>query len=369
MQRTVDRSRVSPLGPAACKAAKVRRIHAKHLAFLHPRRDALTAARHAFPTAMHSSHRRGIVPPARVATKLYALMTAVAQASVRRAASALMNMPTPLLMRAIPIVGVTADAIMKARHPSHIAGEKYLTAVIDGSNALALIVPALGARQANAALVEAVDGLLFTGSRSNVEPHHYGGAASERGTLHDPARDATTLPLMRAAIDSGVPVLAICRGFQEMNVVFGGTLHQHVHAVEGYDDHRENLEDTLDMQYGPAHTVRLTRGGLLHRLANGIEEVRVNSLHAQGIERLGAGLVTEAVAHDGLIEAISVKNAEAFALGVQWHPEWRHAADPLAAAIFKAFGDACRTRMHSRHRASARAQTHDSAGESARDGA
>ena len=274
-----------------------------------------------------------------------------------------MNMLEQLVMRTKPIVGVTADATMKAMHPSHVAGEKYLTAVIDGSDALALIVPALGARQASAELLDAVDGLLFTGSYSNVDPHRYGGAASEPGTLHDPARDATTLPLMRAAIDAGVPVLAICRGFQEMNVSLGGTLHQRVHAVEGYDDHRENNEETLDVQYGPAHPVRLVRGGLLHRLAGGVDEVRVNSLHAQGIERLGAGLVAEAAAPDGLIEAISVENARAFALGVQWHPEWRHAADPLSAAIFRAFGDACRSRMHARNDAPMHDRMRNSAGE------
>lgn len=136
-----------------------------------------------------------------------------------------------------------------------------------------------------------------------------------------------------------------------MNVVFGGTLHQSVHDVAGFDDHRENKEDELDVQYGPSHALRLTQGGLLQRLANGAVDVRVNSLHGQGIERLGTGLVTEAVAPDGLIEAVSVAGASAFALGLQWHPEWKHAADPLSTAIFRAFGDACRARM--RNRASA----------------
>jgi putative glutamine amidotransferase len=252
-------------------------------------------------------------------------------------------------MQTRPLVGVTADTTSKSSLASHIAGEKYLTAVIDAAGALVLIVPALGERQSSAELVEALDGLLFTGSQSNVEPHRYGGAPSEPGTAHDPARDATTLPLMRAAIDAGVPVLAICRGFQEMNVVFGGTLHQRVHSVEGYGDHRENENDTLDVQYGPAHSVRLVRDGLLHRLAQGAAEVRVNSLHAQGIERLAPQLVAEAFAHDGLIEAVSVANAKRFALGVQWHPEWRPEADPLSTAIFRAFGDACRARMHARH--------------------
>lgn len=258
-------------------------------------------------------------------------------------------------MRTKPIVGVTADARTLGAHPSHVVGEKYLSAVIDGAQALALAIPALGERQANADVLDAVDGLLFTGSYSNVEPHHYGGAASAPGTLHDPARDATTLPLMRAAIEAGVPVLALCRGLQEMNVVFGGTLHQNVHEIAGLDDHRENKDDTLDVQYGPSHPVRLAPGGLLARLAGTRTEVSVNSLHAQGIERLGAGLVAEAFARDGLIEAVRAEHARAFALGVQWHPEWRHAADPLSSAIFRAFGEACRKRMQERGRAAANA--------------
>src|SRR5690349_4989828 len=238
-------------------------------------------------------------------------------------------------MQMKPLVGVTADRTMMGPHPSHVAGEKYLAAVVDGAQALAMLLPALGDRQAPDDLFAHIDGLLFTGSYSNVEPHRYGGHASAPGTLHDAARDATTLPLMRAAIDTGVPVLAICRGFQEMNVVFGGTLHQNVHAIAGYDDHRENEDAPLDAQYGLAHVVRLVPGGLLEQLANGAHEVRVNSLHAQGVAQLGAGLLAEAYAPDGLIEAARVADACAFALGVQWHPEWKHATDPLSSAIFR----------------------------------
>jgi putative glutamine amidotransferase len=268
-------------------------------------------------------------------------------------------------MRMKPLVGVTADRNMMGPHASHVTGEKYILAAVEGAGALALVVPALGERQAASDLLDAVDGLLFTGSYSNVEPHHYGGAASEPGTLHDAHRDATTLPLMRAAIEAGVPVLAICRGFQEMNVVYGGTLHQQVHAVEGFDDHRENKADSLDEQYGPAHTIALANGGMLQRLAGGARDVQVNSLHGQGIDRLGAGLVAEANAPDGLIEAVSVANARTFALGVQWHPEWMHAQNALSTAIFRAFGEACRAHMlarmpggSNRHNAGAPCATH-----------
>jgi putative glutamine amidotransferase len=256
-------------------------------------------------------------------------------------------------MQTKPVVGVTADRTTIGAHPSHATGEKYLTAVSDGAQALAFMLPALGHRQPVADILAAVDGLMFTGSYSNVEPLRYNGPPSAPGTLHDPARDATTLPLLRDAIDAGVPVLAICRGFQEMNVAFGGTLHQSVHTVQGYRDHRENSDDSLDVQYGPSHPLQLAPAGLLARLASGAQTVRVNSLHAQGIERLGDSLRVEARAPDGLIEAIGVADARAFALGVQWHPEWKFAADPLSGAIFRAFGDACRERMRIRARAGA----------------
>ncbi|KVN70648.1 gamma-glutamyl-gamma-aminobutyrate hydrolase family protein [Burkholderia ubonensis] len=254
-----------------------------------------------------------------------------------------------------PLVGITADMTQIGSHPSHTVGDKYVAAVVDGAHALAMVLPALGERQSVDDIVDAVDGLLFTGSYSNVEPHRYGGEPSAPGTKHDAARDATTLPLLRAAIAAGVPVLALCRGFQELNVVFGGTLHQRVHEVPGLADHREDDDAPLDTQYGPAHAVRLTPGSVLHALADGRDEVRVNSLHKQGIAQLGAGLAIEAVAPDGLIEAVSVAGAAAFALAVQWHPEWRRAHDPLSTAIFRAFGDACRARRDARARAGAAA--------------
>ncbi len=247
-----------------------------------------------------------------------------------------------------PIVGVTADSTETGSHRAHIVVEKYVSAVVEGADALALVVPALGEAQSSTALVQALDGLVFTGSLSNVEPRHYGGAPSAPGTLHDRARDATTLPLMRAAIDAGVPVLAICRGFQEMNVVFGGTLHQYVHEVDGRRDHREDRSASLDVQYGPSHVVRLAPGGVLHTLMQGRGEAWVNSLHTQGVAELAPCLAVEAVAPDGLVEAVRVDGARAFALGVQWHPEWRHADDPLSTAIFRAFGEACRARRHAR---------------------
>ncbi len=249
-----------------------------------------------------------------------------------------------------PLIGVPACVKLIDDHPFHAVGEKYLTAVVDGARGVPLVVPALADRQDVADLVARRDGLLVTGSLSNVEPRHYGGPPSAEGTLHDPQRDATTLPLIRAAIEDGLPVLAICRGIQELNVALGGTLHQRVHELPGRLDHRAPTGVPREEKYRPAHPVRLTPGGLLARLA-GAEEVMVNSLHAQAIDRPADGLEIEAVAPDGTIEAVRVPAAKAFAVGVQWHPEWRVTENPFYLALFEAFGKACAERAAARRAA------------------
>jgi putative glutamine amidotransferase len=222
-----------------------------------------------------------------------------------------------------------------------MAGEKYLKALADAAEALPLIVPVLADLVDVDELLSRCDGILLTGSPSNVEPQHYDGAASREGTLHDPARDALTLPLARRALERGIPLFAVCRGFQELNVALGGTLHQHVHEVPGFRTHKEDPGDPLEVQYGPAHPVTLVEGGLLRRLA-GTDTVMVNSLHSQGIRRLAGGITVEALADDGLVEAFTVDEAPAFALAVQWHPEWQVNSNPFSMKLFKAFGDACR---------------------------
>src|SRR5262249_17146513 len=210
-----------------------------------------------------------------------------------------------------------------------------------------LLIPALAEELRFDELLERLDGLLFTGSPSNVEPHRYQGPPSEPGTLHDPARDATTLPLIRKAVEAGVPVLGICRGFQEMNVAFGGTLHQKLHEVPGHLDHRDDESQPLEGQYGPAHDRTPEPGGPL-RSAPSEERIRVNSLHNQGIDRLGAPLAVEARAPDGVIEAFRVRDARCFALAVQWHPEWKVMGNAFSRALFAAFGQASRERAQSK---------------------
>lgn len=226
----------------------------------------------------------------------------------------------------------------------HLVGEKYLTAALDAAGAIPVIVPAIGRELNMEGLFDSLHGLLFMGSPSNVEPHRYQGEPSTEGTLHDPHRDDTTLPLIPRAVAAGVPVLGICRGFQEFNVAFGGTLWQKLQEVPGFLDHREQPELPLENQYAPAHEISLTPGGMLQRLAGGASSVRVNSLHSQGVRELGKGLTVEARASDGVIEAFRVSAARQFALAVQWHPEWRVMENEFSKALFAEFGAACRER-------------------------
>ena len=248
-----------------------------------------------------------------------------------------------LNMSRLPLIGIPADRRLYAKHYFHMVGEKYIEAVALGAKAMPVLVPALGPEIDLPSLLDACDGLLLTGSASNVEPRHYGGPASEPGTLHDPNRDATTLPLIPRAVAAGLPVLAICRGFQEMNVAYGGTLNPRLHEVPGNLDHRDDESLPLDAQYAPAHEVVLEPGGQLQKIA-GKDRLQVNSLHSQGVATLGAELAVEARAPDGVIEAFRVADSATFALGLQWHPEWQFARDPFSVALFAAFGAASRRR-------------------------
>ena len=233
-------------------------------------------------------------------------------------------------------VGIVCDRRLLDGMAVHQANDEYVAAVRYGAGALPLLIPSTDLPLDPADLLAAVDGLMFTGAPSNVAPSHYGGS-QRPGTELDEIRDATTLPLLRAAIQAGRPLLAICRGFQELNVALGGSLHQHIHEIPGRLDHREPPDVPRDREYGPAHAIAIAPGGLLERMS-GLREAMVNSLHHQGVDRLAPGLKAEAQAPDGQIEAVSLPGASAFLLGVQWHPEWAFAENPLSLAIFRAFG-------------------------------
>lgn len=240
-----------------------------------------------------------------------------------------------------PLIGVISDRRMLGEHPFHMVGEKYLLAIADGAGAYPVGLPLLNDGFDVLEILSRLDGIFLTGSPSNVEPHHYMGDPSEPGTWHDPHRDLAALALIPAAIRVGMPLLAICRGFQEMNVSFGGSLHQKVHELPQYGMHKENADDPLDVQYSPSHRVRFSKGGLLEKIT-GEPGAMVNSLHSQGVARLGEELVVEAVADDGLIEGFTVRNSPGFTLAVQWHPEWKVLENAVSMAIFHTYGEACR---------------------------
>jgi len=248
-------------------------------------------------------------------------------------------MPT----RTLPLIGIPSCVRSIHERAFHTVNERYTSAVIDAVGGLPVLIPAIGPMADCGAILDRLDGILLTGSPSNVEPHHYGGPPSREGTLHDPDRDATTLPLIREAVRRDMPVLAICRGIQELNVALGGTLHQRIFDMPERFNHKRRLGrgplTSDEERYGPSHPVSLTPGGLFARLA-GTTEIMVNSLHGQGIDQPAPKLVVEAVAPDGQIEAVSLPGAR-FVVGVQWHPEYKPLQNPFSRSLFDAFAQAC----------------------------
>ena len=247
----------------------------------------------------------------------------------------------------IPIVAIPADYKEIDIYRWHAAADQYVKAVVTGIKGIPLIVPALGEAIDFGALLDRVDGLLVPGSRTNVHPSRYGEAADPRAEPHDPRRDATTLPLIRAALKRGVPLFAICRGMQELNVTLGGTLVPEVHEIAGRHDHRAPAGDDQDVRFSIRQDVQVEPGGELARIV-GPGTLRVNSLHRQGIGRLAEGLAVEATAPDGTIEAVRVTDAPGFAIGVQWHPEYWVESDAPSSKLFAAFARAIRSRMAAR---------------------
>ncbi len=240
----------------------------------------------------------------------------------------------------LPLVGVVSDRRIIDPHPFHVIGEKYSRALADVAGVYPVGLPAFENDFDGTVILPRLDGLLLTGSPSNIEPGHYGAKPSFSGSMRDPARDGATLALIPAALEAGLPLLAICRGFQELNVALGGTLHQELKELPQFGTHHENPDDPLDVQYGPAHPVNFIADGVFAELWDS-DQYLVNSVHGQGVAKLAPGLRVEALAPDGLVEAATVRDARGFALGVQWHPEWRAAENELSRVIFQAFGRAC----------------------------
>jgi putative glutamine amidotransferase len=248
-----------------------------------------------------------------------------------------------------PVVLVPACNRMLSHHCFHMAAKQYVDAVWL-AGARPFIVPHAQAGEIDQ-LLSIAHGVLLTGSPSNVDPSYFNENVLDESLPLDPIRDAWTLPVVRRAVQVGLPLLAICRGFQEANVALGGTLHQAVHLVEGYADHRDRDDDAIEVQYGIAHEVEIVPGGLLDGLL-GERRIGVNSLHGQGVNRLAPGLSIEARAPDGLVEAFSCPASPGFMLGVQWHPEWNPEGNPISQRLLCAFGEAAH-RYHLAHRRSA----------------
>lgn len=238
-----------------------------------------------------------------------------------------------------PVVLVPACNRVLGHHPFHIVGKKYIDAVrLAGCQAL--VVPSASLDELDS-LLDLADGLLLTGSPSNVHPRHFDEGVHNPALPLDAERDAWTLPLIPKALARGVPLLAICRGSQETNVALGGSLHQAVQEVSGFNDHRSDDAAAVELQYGPSHSVTVEPGGVLSRV---LDRTRfdVNSLHGQAVNRLAPGLAVEARAPDGVIEAFSQPEAPGFNLCLQWHPEWLAQHNPVSMQILAAFGAACR---------------------------
>jgi putative glutamine amidotransferase len=240
-----------------------------------------------------------------------------------------------------PLIAVSTDVRQFENYTWHATPQQYLEAALSAAGVFPLLVPSFGDRLDLDQLLASVDGVMVTGSKTSVHPSLYGGDASEANGPYDPARDATTLPLIRKAIEYGVPLLAICRGIQELNVALGGTLATEIQERDGSLDHRGPVSDNQDERFAIRQPATIKPGSCLAGVF-GAGEIRVNSVHRQAVDRLGARLQVEAVAEDGTVEAVSVRDSRAFAVGVQWHPEYWVKSDDASARIFRAFGDAVR---------------------------
>jgi len=251
-----------------------------------------------------------------------------------------------------PLVWLPADHRLLGKAdrtaPFLVLGDKYARAVKANAGAQPVVF-ALADGDDVDALLGLVDGVMLTGSPSNVHPSHFGAEVANPALPLDPQRDALTLRLVTACLDRAIPLLGVCRGFQEINVALGGSLHQQVQNIPGMQDHREVADQPYELQYAPSHSIAIAPGSVMARWAGGTT-AQVNSLHGQGVDRLAQGLRALAHAQDGLVEAFEVEGAKSFAVAVQWHPEWRTSDNPFYGAIFAAFGDACRAHRAARVR-------------------
>lgn len=245
-----------------------------------------------------------------------------------------------------PVIGIMSNSfLINDQYPVHTGGKMMSAAVADVCGGLPLMVPADPDHVDLESLMEACDGFILTGGRPNVHPEEYGEPETEAHGTFDRARDALVLPLVRACVARGQPIFGICRGFQEMNVAFGGSLHPEIRDLPGRDNHRMPPDGTLEENFSRTHVVRFGDGGPFQALY-GKRQVVTNTLHGQGLKEPGERIIVDGWAPDGTPEALYVDGAPGFTLSVQWHPEWKAAEDPVSRPLFEAFGEAARDWAH-----------------------
>lgn len=238
-----------------------------------------------------------------------------------------------------PLIGISCCNTQIGLHSAQFVVNKYVEAVIEGCHASVVLLPSYDEHIYG--VLEHLDGLFLTGSYSNMEPHHYNEPDLAVEMIRDPARDKTNLNIIHKALAMSLPVLGICRGFQEMNVALGGSLHQQLFSLDTMLEHREPKDQPIEKQYALAHSVKLNPQGILAAAMNNDLNQQVNSLHGQGVNQLAESLQIEATAPDGLVEAFSLGKDKSFYLGVQWHPEWQISKHPFYQQVFSSFEQAC----------------------------
>ncbi|AIR90979.1 gamma-glutamyl-gamma-aminobutyrate hydrolase family protein [Pseudomonas cremoricolorata] len=244
-----------------------------------------------------------------------------------------------------PVVLMTMGSQARKGHDYQVMTHKYITPLVEFGGCVPVLVPTCCGTDELETYLDMADGIYLTGAGSNIDPGLYGQENQTPGKAQDKSRDLFDIALVQLALARGLPIFGICRGMQEINVALGGDIYQKVYAEPGFNDHRENPDDPVEVQYAQVHGVDIVPGSWLERVL-GTERIRVNSLHGQGLRTLGQGLEALAVADDGLVEAIHGPSISPFLFAVQWHPEWQAASNPDSIALFKAFGDACRVRLN-----------------------